>query len=214
MTENARVKRRMAPLEEITPETGFPILEGLLEAGCVQACVLPVRSWPSFFAARRDLACQKFFSRVNSLAAVPGKTELEPAMRTKLEQEPMLNRRRLLLEHLNRLAALVLGLAASTRTEESVALRDIGLDSLMSVELRNAIALSLEQRFPATLVLDHPTLGTLADYILNEIFAVAEKDPGQGAGMPFEIADLSETEAESLLLAELDASPRQAHRWR
>ena len=67
-----------------------------------------------------------------------------------------------------RLVAL-LGFPAGTRIEPHRALRDLGLDSLLSVSLRNALAAGYGLELPATLVFDHPTLTALADHLLGLI---------------------------------------------
>jgi NADPH:quinone reductase-like Zn-dependent oxidoreductase len=67
-----------------------------------------------------------------------------------------------------RLVAL-LGFPAGTRIEPHRALRDLGLDSLLSVSLRNALAAGYGLDLPATLVFDHPTLVALADHLLSQI---------------------------------------------
>ena len=67
-----------------------------------------------------------------------------------------------------RLVAL-LGFPAGTRIEPHRALRDLGLDSLLSVSLRNALAAGYGLDLPATLVFDHPTLVALADHLLSLI---------------------------------------------
>jgi NAD(P)-dependent dehydrogenase (short-subunit alcohol dehydrogenase family) len=65
-----------------------------------------------------------------------------------------------------RLVAL-LGFPAGTRIEPHRALRDLGLDSLLSVSLRNALAAGYGLDLPATVVFDHPTLTALADHLLG-----------------------------------------------
>ena len=67
-----------------------------------------------------------------------------------------------------RLVAL-LGFPAGTRIEPHRALRDLGLNSLLSVSLRNALAAGYGLDLPATLVFDHPTLVALADHLLGLI---------------------------------------------
>ena len=87
-----------------------------------------------------------------SLLALPAPDQLA-FLRTDLEQ---------------RLVAL-LGFPAGTRIEPHRALRDLGLDFLLSVSLRNALAAGYGLDLPATLVFDHPTLTALADHLLGLI---------------------------------------------
>ncbi len=93
-------------------------------------------------------------------------------------------------------------------------LLDLGLDSLMAVQLRNTLAqdLGIAQGLPATLVFDHPTINALASYLaalkappesLAEGTApppVSRSDDPARAGRAQEIAAMSEEEVEALLL--------------
>jgi hypothetical protein len=46
-------------------------------------------------------------------------------------------------------------------------LLDLGFDSLMAVELRNVLRqwLALDQKIPATVVFDHPTIDAVSSYL-------------------------------------------------
>ncbi|MGW3233586.1 SDR family NAD(P)-dependent oxidoreductase, partial [Kitasatospora sp. NPDC001095] len=81
--------------------------------------------------------------------------------------------------------------------------KDLGFDSLTSVELRNRLATAFELRLPTTLVFDHPTPIDLARFLAQEL-APAEED-----GLASALADLERVERR---LASLPAGGGDRHR--
>jgi polyketide synthase 12 len=80
---------------------------------------------------------------------------------------PPAERRAVLERELTRKVVAVLGLPAGTRIDPTRALRDLGLDSLLSVSLRNELASGYGLDLPATLLFDHPTLAALTTHLLG-----------------------------------------------
>jgi acyl carrier protein len=76
----------------------------------------------------------------------------------------------MLEQQLQRLAARILGLETGTRVDPGQALHELGLDSLMAVELRNAISQVVEQPLVATLLFSYPTIEALVRYLLDLVF--------------------------------------------
>jgi acyl transferase domain-containing protein len=142
-------------------------------------------------------------------AVAPRPSEPPPAPRDdaiveKLERAPVENKRAVLMAYLREQAARILGLSASHYIDERQPLLSLGLDSLMAVEFRNQLAAALKRPLSATLLFDHPTLASLADYFAPPKTASAAGN-GHDAAVQ-RLAALSEEEAERLLDRELGAS--------
>ena len=74
-----------------------------------------------------------------------------------------------LIAYLREQAAKVLGLAASRRIERDRPLRELGLDSLMAVELRNMLGKGAGVTLPTSLLFEYPTIDALAGYLSREV---------------------------------------------
>jgi acyl carrier protein len=87
-------------------------------------------------------------------------------------------------------------------------LMELGIDSLKGVELANALSSTFDRSLPATLVIDHPTVESLAAFLRQEVLGVASTVPACAPGR----ADENDLDAEELAAeigalgeAELDA---------
>ncbi|NEO91652.1 MAG: acyl carrier protein, partial [Moorea sp. SIO3G5] len=91
--------------------------------------------------------------------------------RSRLEATAPNERRSLLVAHVRRQLALVLGI----NNPESIALAtgffDLGMDSLSSVELRNKLQSSLDCSLPSSLAFDYPKVEKLVDYLVKYVVA-------------------------------------------
>ncbi|MGK4910007.1 SDR family NAD(P)-dependent oxidoreductase, partial [Streptomyces albus] len=83
-------------------------------------------------------------------------------------------RRSSLMDTVRGQVATVLGFADPTVLNPSTAFRELGVDSLMAVELRNALAMVSGLTLPSTVVFDHPSIDALTDLLLTRLFGAAE----------------------------------------
>ena len=90
-------------------------------------------------------------------------------------------------------------------------LMELGIDSLMALELRDRLGsgLGLVKSLPATLIFDYPNIESIADYVsklieLDSDENEAESIPATEDQRAEEIGSMSDEEVESLLLERLD----------
>ncbi|NBH02213.1 beta-ketoacyl reductase, partial [Amycolatopsis sp. SID8362] len=81
---------------------------------------------------------------------------------------------RLLLDIVRGEIAVVLGHATPESVDVRQPLRDLGLDSLASVELRNGLSRATGLSLPSTLVFDHPTAEALATHLRTRVEPAAD----------------------------------------
>jgi acyl transferase domain-containing protein/NADPH:quinone reductase-like Zn-dependent oxidoreductase len=194
-----RVGRR--GLGEIAPAQGLEALERALAHPQPQIAVLPV-DWSRFLRPFAPGTEPPFFAEMvrRERASAPV-ADAAPAvgsdLRRELAEAGAGERRPLLARFLRRQATRVLGLDPSQPIDGRQPLGELGLDSLMAVEMRNALGLAVGAPLPATLLFDHPTLDALADYLAREVLGL-----GTGAGRAAEPAEEETTAAEVEQLSE------------
>jgi myxalamid-type polyketide synthase MxaB len=90
------------------------------------------------------------------------------------------DRRQRLQDYLRSEIAQVLGLSNPGDIELRQRLFDLGLDSLMAVELKNRLEQILGQTIPTTLLFDYPTIEALVEYFLEDLLIFRESIPQPG----------------------------------
>ncbi len=216
----------------IAPEQGMRVLEHLLRMQAIQVGVMPI-DWGKFLQQYAGREVPPFLSEMRAVALQPSiapspsiAIDRQPAASPesdwlkRITAAPAAKQRGLLIDYVRTQAARVLALDAA-RIGERMPLSDLGLDSLMAVELRNLLGtgLALKRKLPATLVFDYPTLEALADYVAREVLpssaekpappaeAPARVEPDGKANMIGTIEELSDEEVDRLLAEKMGQSP-------
>jgi myxalamid-type polyketide synthase MxaE and MxaD len=184
---------------------------------------------PAYEAKRQRPFLQHVETRQAEAVRSKAKTEQLPPERSALlrqlaEARPD-NRQDLLVSHIQREVARVLAIDPAQPIEADRGLFEMGMDSLMAVELKGRLEAAVGQALPTTLIFNYPTIADLAQYLGTQVLnwaqaepAAVEPKPGleqppggieglsvSEAGMSSATADdLSEDELAALLLKKLE----------
>jgi epothilone polyketide synthase D len=85
--------------------------------------------------------------------------------------------------------ARVLSLPSFAQVAADKPLQELGLDSLMAVELKNSLSQRAGATLSATLAFDHPTPQAIAKYLLSDVLRLAEPSRAQPAAAVVVAAD-------------------------
>jgi len=167
----------------------------------------------SLYEARRR---RPFLARLgsagaNATSARPGAKKDLPS---RLSGASANERKDIVLAFVQGEVARILGIPKPEGIDPDQGLFDMGLDSLMAVDLKSRLEAGVGQSLPSTLTFNYPSVGALANFLLKDVFvagaepvpapvrearpseeAVASKDPE---------ADLSEEELAALLRRKMD----------
>ena len=211
--ETARASWAARGIELIESEDGLDCLMGCLERPPAQPFVLRV-DWARFLAELPPNAAVPILDELGRGLSQASVVAPSPAARDELLERlqgvPEAGRLRALRSVVESHATHVLGLSDSTQLDAHQPLHDLGLDSLMAVELRNVLSACVGTLLPATLLFDYPTLQALTDYLAREVLALDEEAPppsaavdAQEAQIATAVEKLSDEDLEESLLDEL-----------
>ncbi|OHU31154.1 polyketide synthase [Mycobacteroides franklinii] len=92
----------------------------------------------------------------------------------RLTNAPVQQRKKLLTDYLRDSVAEVTRVDVS-EIREDAGFFDLGMDSLMAVELRRRMEQGVGKEIPVTLVMDHPRISDVADYLLGDVLGLNEQ---------------------------------------
>jgi acyl carrier protein len=181
------------------------VFSRLLGAEAAQVGVVPV-VWSEFLRVNPVVA--SFVSKI--AAAAPPAPKHQTSIRQQLEQAA--DPRAVLREHVRSVVSKVLGLPDGHQIDARGRLFDLGLESLMAVELRARFEESVGCPLRPTLLFDYPTIEALVDHLASKLpqratrtEAAAPAPVDARAAMVEELEDLREDEIAERLAQELQS---------
>jgi SAM-dependent methyltransferase len=137
-------------------------------------------------------------------------------IRRRLEEAAETERPEILAEFVRGHVMRILRRDASHPVGRQQRLMDLGVDSLMAVELRNHLssALGLTRTLPATLIFDHPSVEAIATYLAHDVLSIAtpppisvpesELDGAAATPAAVRLQGMSDEQVEALVLKKLE----------
>ncbi len=187
-------------IESIKPEQALIVLEQLLNSSSSQVGVVNI-NWSKYLSNQNHNSFLENFAIDIS--------EKEELITEKLLTTSPCELKQIIQNHVQSEVAKVLGIKNIYSLDLQQGFTELGMDSLNSVELRNRLQTTLKYKVSSTIAFDYPTIESLTNYLVEQLSFTTKNNnlPQNKEKIETkleEIEKLSETDAEALLLAQLD----------
>ncbi|ORB51047.1 polyketide synthase [Mycobacteroides saopaulense] len=175
----SRARLEQRGIKTLSPADALAGLADVVAASSPQGVVARI-DWARFLPLYQQAGRRAFLaelerevpSHLAASAGAPqsGATELV----SRLAAAPVQQRKKLLTDYLRDAVAEVTRVDVA-EIREDAGFFDLGMDSLMAVELRRRMETGVGKEIPVTLVMDHPRISDVADYLLGEVLGLNEQ---------------------------------------
>lgn len=199
---DSRQQQRLASqgMGVILPDQGLSVLDRLISENASEAVVLPV-NWSKLLRQIDHVPplLAAFTQQKQEKETAGAETDMLSRLRDMQPDE----RYNALLTFVGEQVVRVLGLSAAQQPGLNQGLVEIGMDSLMAVELSNRFRTHFGQSFPSTLAFEHSTIQALTDYLAETILGQLSQN-GKPASAAAPEAENGQSEGAVELLSSLD----------
>jgi len=169
----------------ISPDVGTRMLSQLMHGyGGAEVAAIPITR------SRLPANLGPFFNEIRTEAAKPAGASGADILR-RLENLPKAEKGKELLRFLSEQIVNVLALGSSFKIDPDRSLMDLGLDSLMAMELRNRLQSSLGVTVPVDELLQGKSLTQLAERVLSALPAESARSSAQESSSNVEREEIS-----------------------
>jgi acyl transferase domain-containing protein/acyl carrier protein len=212
----ARVLERRG-VRSLPTQEALALFAEALAGGRPHLAILSIQ-WAMYLEGRGTPARSSFYATLAPVRVTEPRG-LEPQAQTapryplaeRLQAALPQERPEVLARSLQQEVARILRLDASSELDWRQGFAELGMDSLMAIELRNVLQKGLGRTIPATVALDHPTIDFLVKHLLDEVLKLEgtqappppERKPEAEAAVEPELDALSDAELARLVAEDL-----------
>jgi len=170
--ETQTLLKRMG-VEAWLPEEGIAVLTYILGTDIAQTTAAKM-DWSIFKPVYEVKGQRSLLEQIGtrSQEKVEPQSAKRPELLQQLEALPTNKRYGFLVAHIQNEVATVLGLDPSNPPEVRQGFVELGMDSLMAVELKNRLETSSGNSLSSTLAFNYPNIEALATYLANEVLSL------------------------------------------
>jgi acyl transferase domain-containing protein len=213
LNERDRARFNKSGFGVLEPDVGLAAFDWLLPRAGGYRIVMPV-DWAAVQRNADSARAPALFQEVWPAAASSAKRDGKQALTAALSSARPEERRALLTRYVQETVAARLNLENPAVVGARKRLFDLGVDSLVSVELRNIFQKDLHHTLATTVMLDYPSVEALAEYFLSGVLklddgsrrdaeAPVKSARETAASLSEQVGHLSEQEVEALMLERL-----------
>ncbi|WP_050432979.1 type I polyketide synthase [Chondromyces crocatus] len=188
-------------LGSLTPTQGKQALGRVLDQGEAEVTVTPfnLRHWREFYPIAAN---SPLFAEISDAQPERPERDRAPLSGEELRRLAPDARRERLEAHVRDHLATVTRMPPA-RIQSDAPLMNLGLDSLMSLELRNRLEASLRITLPATLMFGHASLGSLAGHLAERMGLALSQSAGPSPEPPEVVSALEPEDLDALSVDEM-----------
>ncbi|MFN8072362.1 MAG: SDR family NAD(P)-dependent oxidoreductase [Mycobacterium sp.] len=183
---DARAQLELRGVHTLSPADALAATAEVLASGTPAAVVARI-DWARFLPVYLQAGRRALLSEVarEVPASEPAVTDAagSTALVGRLTAAPVQQRRKIVLDFLRATVADVTRVDVAEVREEA-GFFDLGMDSLMAIELRRQLERAVGRELPATLAMDYPRLTDVADYLLTEVLNLNERAAAKTPAAP------------------------------
>ena len=186
-------------INTINPQQGIDLFQELLTQNIPQIGIIPI-NWSQWQASNNVIPYYR--DLISNQTGVTNNNYKQQLLDVDSQQ-----RKQIIIEQISNQVAKILGINNLNNIDRNLGFIELGLDSLGSVELRNKLQTNYDLKLSASVTFNYPTIEEMANYLLSILFVEDKVRHSFNTEYESEVNELnkiSETEAEELLLAELD----------